>query len=225
MTSAAADPIRVFVVAPPIAAWGLERLVQTRAPQFCVAGVQPSIGPDDPLPGHEAGDVLVMDAEGGGTVDSLSRMQGMLPANLIVLTAWQDPALLEQAIFAGVRGVVRKSDPPENLLKAIEKVWHGELWIDRGTTTRIVMEMSRRKAAHRDDPEQHRIRTLTTRERQTVSALASDVAAPGKVIAGRLCISEHTLRNHLTSIYSKLGVSNRLDLYAFATRHRLGELE
>jgi two-component system, NarL family, nitrate/nitrite response regulator NarL len=44
------------------------------------------------------------------------------------------------------------------------------------------------------------------------------------VIASRLCISEHTLRNHLTSIYSKLGLSSRLDLYAYATRHRLQEM-
>ncbi len=44
------------------------------------------------------------------------------------------------------------------------------------------------------------------------------------MIASRLCISEHTLRNHLTSIYTKLQLSNRLDLYAYATRHSLNEL-
>jgi DNA-binding CsgD family transcriptional regulator len=62
------------------------------------------------------------------------------------------------------------------------------------------------------------------RERQTIAAVSSDVAAPAKVIARKLCISEHTLRNHLTSIYSKLEVANRLDLYAYATRNRLTEL-
>lgn len=45
------------------------------------------------------------------------------------------------------------------------------------------------------------------------------------VIAGRLCISEHTLRNHLSSIYAKLDVCNRLDLYAYAMRHGLQQLE
>jgi len=43
------------------------------------------------------------------------------------------------------------------------------------------------------------------------------------VFAERLHISEHTLRNHLTSIYSKLGLSNRLDLYAYAHKHGLNE--
>jgi DNA-binding CsgD family transcriptional regulator len=83
--------------------------------------------------------------------------------------------------------------------------------------------MARQKAAERNDPEKSKIATLTMRERQTIAAVASDAAAPGKVIAGRLCISEHTLRNHLTSIYNKLGLSNRLDLYAYATRHSLHE--
>ena len=74
-------------------------------------------------------------------------------------------------------------------------------------------------AGHQDPPTEPE-----APERQTIAAVASDASAPGKVIADRLCISEHTLRNHLTSIYNKLGVCNRLDLYAFATRHSLHEL-
>ena len=81
--------------------------------------------------------------------------------------------------------------------------------------------MARQKAAEGNDPEKTKIATLTSRERQTIAAVASDASAPAKVIAERLCISEHTLRNHLTSIYGKLDVSSRLGLYAYATRHSL----
>jgi DNA-binding CsgD family transcriptional regulator len=81
--------------------------------------------------------------------------------------------------------------------------------------------MARQSAAHANDPERLKIATLTARERQTIAAVAGDAAAPGKVLAGRLCISEHTLRNHLSAIYGKLGLSNRLDLYAYATKHQL----
>ena len=49
-------------------------------------------------------------------------------------------------------------------------------------------------------------------------------APPGKVIAQRLNISEHTLRNHLTSIYRKLSVSNRAELHAYVNRHGLERL-
>jgi DNA-binding NarL/FixJ family response regulator len=143
---------------------------------------------------------------------------------LLLVTSSTDHAWMDSAVMAGVRGVVRTGEPPEALLKAIEKVDEGELWIDRGATSRIFMEMARQKAAERDDPDRSKIATLTLRERQTIAAVASDASAPGKVIADRLCISEHTLRNHLSSIYNKLGVCNRLDLYAFATRHSLHEL-
>ena len=44
-----------------------------------------------------------------------------------------------------------------------------------------------------------------------------------EALAERLLISEHTLRNHLTSIYEKLGVSNRLELYIYATKHLSGK--
>jgi len=140
---------------------------------------------------------------------------------MLVLTGSRDTALLDRVVLAGVRGIVKKGDPPSILLKAIEKIHEGELWIDRGATSRIFMEMARQKAAEGNDPEKSKISTLTTRERQTIAAVASDASVPAKVIAGRLCISEHTLRNHLTSIYGKLGLANRLDLYAYATRHSL----
>jgi hypothetical protein len=57
-----------------------------------------------------------------------------------------------------------------------------------------------------------------------LAALAADTGSPGKVIASRLCISEHTLRNHPSSIYRKLMLSSRLDLYAFAARHKLDRI-
>jgi DNA-binding NarL/FixJ family response regulator len=151
----------------------------------------------------------------------VAELQARSRAKILVLTGSADLAMLDRAVLAGARGIVKKREPPAALLKAIEKVHEGELWIDRGATSRIFMEMARQKASGRNDPEKSKIATLTMRERQTIIAVASDAAAPGKVIAGRLCISEHTLRNHLTSIYSKLGLSNRLDLYAYASRHSL----
>jgi DNA-binding NarL/FixJ family response regulator len=110
------------------------------------------------------------------------------------------------------------------LLKALEKVHEGELWVDRAATSRIFMELARQKAAKNHDPEHLKIATLTPRERQSIAAIASDATAPGKAIAERLHISEHTLRNHLTSVYSKLGLANRLALFAYAHKHGLNEL-
>jgi DNA-binding NarL/FixJ family response regulator len=164
-----------------------------------------------------------MDVDGNqDACEPLAELQARTRAKILVLTGSDDVDMLDRAVLTGVRGVVRKREPPATLIKAIEKVHEGEIWIDRGATSRIFMEMARQKAAERNDPEKTKIATLTTRERQTIIAMSSDAAA-GKVIAGRLCISEHTLRNHLTAIYSKLGLCNRLDLYAYASKHSLNK--
>jgi two-component system nitrate/nitrite response regulator NarL len=221
MLSALVRPVQVYVIAPAMACWGLERLVQTARPRMELAGTATSIGEALPAMQKYPPDVIVIDVE--GELQGLDQLHHKTRARVLILAGSQNVGLLDQAVLAGVRGVVKHSDPPSTLLKAIEKVHEGELWIDRGATSRIFMEMAKQKVAQGTDPESSKIATLTGRERQTIAAVASDAAAPAKVIARRLCISEHTLRNHLTSIYSKLELSSRLDLYAYATRHSLNK--
>src|SRR6185369_11747446 len=211
-------PIQVHLVAQPMVSWGLERLVQSAHPRLEVMGMAATAAESLPMLERNPPDVVVLDLDGDEPSEALAELQARTRAKILVLTGSPDRAML-----AGVRGVVKKREPPATLLKAIEKVHEGELWIDRGATSRIFMEMARQKVAEKNDPEKSKISTLTMRERQTIIAVASDASAPGKVIAGRLCISEHTLRNHLTSIYSKLGLSNRLDLYAYASKHSLNK--
>ena len=220
MLSVRVQPVQVYLVAPPMVCWGLERLVQTAHPRIELAGTAPALRTAVEALERSGADVLVadVDTEGFGV---LQDFQARVRIRMLLLTGRSDPEELDGAVMSGVRGLVKKSDPPTQLLKAIEKVHEGELWIDRGATSRIFMEMARRKAAQGDDPERTRIATLTSRERQTIIAVTADASAPAKVIARRMCISEHTLRNHLTSIYSKLDLSSRLDLYAYATRHSL----
>ncbi len=216
--------IGVFLIAPPLVSWGLERLVQSAMPRLELVGTASTLDEAGPRVEAMPGGVVLLDFDDGQPVEALVQLQQRLRAKLLLITQSCDAAVLDDAVMrAGVRGVVKKHDPVAMLLKAIEKVDEGELWIDRGATGRIFMQMARRKATEAHDPEQSRISTLTVRERQAIAALASDAGAPAKVIAGRMCISEHTLRNHLTSIYSKLGLSNRLDLYAYATRHGLNK--
>jgi two-component system, NarL family, nitrate/nitrite response regulator NarL len=223
MQSVRVPPVQVYLVAPPMVCWGLERLLQTAHPHIELAGTAASLEEGVPHMEKRAPDVLVADLDAEG-FDCLSTLYKRIRTSVLLLTGMRDLDQLDKAVLAGVRGLVKKNDPPAILLKAIEKVRDGELWIDRGATSRIFMEMARRKAAQGDDPEKTRIATLTSRERQTIVAVTRDAAAPAKVIASRLCISEHTLRNHLTSIYSKLDVSSRLDLYAYATRHSLDKM-
>lgn len=213
--------VRVFIIAPPMVCWGLERLVQTAHPRIELAGTAPLADFAPASLERTPVDVIVFVIEGAEELAELASLQSSCPAKFLMVTGLHDAELCDRAVLAGARGVVRTWDPPQALVKAIEKIDEGELWIDRSATSRIFLAMARQKAAEGRDPERTKISTLTPRERQTIAAFTSDAAAPAKVIASRLCISEHTLRNHLTSIYNKLDVSNRTDLYAYATRHGL----
>lgn len=224
MSGVRSRPVQVFVVAPAMVCWGLERLVQSAHPRIELAGTATSLAEACGALRKGAADVVVLLADGEADIEQLGEFVAAGAGHCLVVTGSHDNALADKAVLAGARGVVRTWDAPGTLLKAIGKVDEGELWIDRGATSRIFMEMARQKAQESRDPEKTRIAGLTQRERQAIAACASDAAAPAKVIARRLCISEHTLRNHLTSIYSKLELTNRLDLYAFATRHNLDEL-
>jgi DNA-binding CsgD family transcriptional regulator len=66
--------------------------------------------------------------------------------------------------------------------------------------------------------------SLTGRERKIIEMIVEGQGASNKVLAGKLFISEHTLRNHLTSIYNKLDVGNRLELYVYAVKHQMGRV-
>jgi DNA-binding NarL/FixJ family response regulator len=138
-----------------------------------------------------------------------------------VLTGIRDESIHDKAVLAGASGVVEKEAPAETILAAIEKVHEGQLWLDRVATGRIFLEMSRDNAAQSVDPERVKISSLTEREREIVAIAANHAGANAKAIAEMLYISEHTLRNHLTSIYDKLQVANRLELFAYAHKHGL----
>jgi two-component system, NarL family, nitrate/nitrite response regulator NarL len=217
-------PIRVQLIAEPLVAWGLERLVQSAHPRLEVVGRCERVADCAHLLQRAPADLALLDLDVEDGSDGVSTLYAQTHIRILAISGSRDLALHDNAVLSGARGVVEKRSAPALLLKAIEKVHEGELWVDRAATSRIFMELARQKAARSSNPEHQKIASLTKRERHSIAAVASDANASGKVIAARLNISEHTLRNHLTSIYSKLGVANRLALYAYARQHGLHEI-
>ena len=215
------SPIRVQLVALPLVVWGLERLVESAQPQLVLAGAATSVAQCLLSLQHHAADVVVLDLDGEDGTNPLADLHRQTKAKILVITGSRDVSLHDRAVLVGARGVVDKREATPVLLKAIERVHEGEIWIDRNATSRIFLELARQKTSRDNDPELQKINHLTRREQQTIASLGSDPSAPGKLVAERLHISEHTLRNHLTSIYSKLGLTNRVDLYAYAHKHGL----
>ena len=201
--------------------WGLEKLIEGEHPRMQVVGKATTSAEALKLLDEVKPDIILLDLDLGGENGSnaIQALSSKSKAKVLVLTGSRDIAVHDAAVLAGAMGVVEKGEPAETILKAIRKVHEGEIWLDRSATGRIFLELSRSKAAEAQNPEQRKIASLTPRERQIVAEIGSDAAAGSKVIAERLHISEHTLRNHIASIYEKLEVSSRLELFAYAGKH------
>lgn len=223
MFNARKTSIQVHLVALPLVVWGLERLVQSARSQMALTGSTASVADCLLALQKQPADVVVLDLDGDDNIDALADLHCQTKAKILVITASRDETLNDTAVLAGARGVVNKRELPSTLLKAIEKVHEGEVWIDRNATSRLFLTLARTKAAKKQDPELEKMANLTPRERQTMDAVTTDVRVSSKQMAERLNISEHTLRNHLTSIYRKLELSNRMDLYLYVQRHGLSE--
>ncbi len=219
-----ASPIRVFLIDDHrTVLWGLERLIESAGPRMQVVGSAANHADALKMLGRASPDVILLDLDLGGEsgLDAIAPLMSGSKAKILVLTGVRDPAAHDKAVLAGARGVVEKEASAETILTAIAKVHEGQLWLDRAATGRIFVEFSRKGAPQPVDPEQAKIASLTEREREIVAVTVANAGATAKAIAEKLHIAEHTLRNHLTSIYDKLGVVNRLDLFAYAHRHGL----
>jgi len=171
---------------------------------------------DDAVP-----DLILLDVDLGheDALAAIAKLKARSPAKILLLTGSRNGSLPDDAVRAGARGVVRKESPAETILAAIDKVHRGELWLDRATTGRVLAAISRQRTAQGLDPDQAKIASLTVREREIVVLAGNHPNVDGRTLARMLKISEHTLRNHFTSIHEKLSVSNRLAMFAFALKH------
>ena len=220
-------PIRILLVtAHRLLLWGLERLVDGERPRMQVAGVATSLDDAGERIAAIAPDVVVLDLALAGPHPgpAVANLVDRFPAKVLALAAATDPRGHDEAVMAGASGVILASEPYDTLLRAIDRAQVGELWLDRAATGRLFMKLSR--AASQPPAERRkpgRIGTLTRRERMIVTEMARDAALSIRAVAARLGISDRTLRNHLTAIYDKLGVSGRLELWDYAHRNNLAK--
>lgn len=207
-----------------ITLWGLRQLIELQQPRMTVVGTATS---SEELLSHPAlpeTDVLLLDLDLGGvnTADSLADLGARSPARVLVLTAEEDPAVHRDVVARGARGVVHKSAGADMLVRAIERVAAGEIWLDGKLLAEVLGSLTGHGAVPRPrDPAAERIARLTPRERDIVAAMVRLPSAKQLVVADDLGMSEHTLRNHLTTIYDKLELRGRMALYLFAVQHGL----
>lgn len=215
-------PIRVLVVDDHRTVLrGLEWLINAEQPEMVVCGSATNITDARRLCAEEKPDVVLLDLDLGDHDGSEAIPDLAKQAAVLVLTGLRDASVHHAAVAAGARGVVPKESEPDLILKAIRKVHAGEIWLDRVGMQKVFSSLTSGKGMPAAANGHSGVAALTPREREIIHVLTSNAGAPAKHIASLLKISEHTLRNHLTSIYDKLGVSSRLGLYEFAQKQRL----
>ena len=207
--------------------WGLGKLIDGEKPRMEVVGAARTCEEALTQIAQLMPDVVLLDLDldGKNAIDILPTLLSHSKTRVLILTGERKQAVLDVAILRGARGILHKDASAEQVLKAIEKTHQGELWLDRETLSRVFGELMNPVMPHKLDSEAEKQAMLTPKEKKIIHTIIEGSGASNKVLAQRLFISEHTLCNHLTSIYHKLDVSNRLELYVYAVKHQLGQAE
>ena len=169
-------------------------------------------------------DVILLDLDLGAQsgIDLLPDLtKATRRARILVLTALTDRELHLRAVCLGAVGIVHKLEAPRLLLKAIRKVYAGEAWLNRALVTSAVTHLQADEHKPKD-PDVSKIATLTARELEIIALIGE--GPRNKAIGERLYISEKTVRHYLTSIFSKLEVSDRFELMIYAYQHGLAKV-
>jgi DNA-binding NarL/FixJ family response regulator len=163
-------------------------------------------------------DLLMLDLamrNGGGMAALRELAKDPVPATRsVILTAAIDRSEQMIAIQLGARGVLTKDVSPELLVKCVQCVNAGQYWLGHQTVSDLVDAIVLKPADHRPSKA-----TLTSRELDIVAAIVD--GASNREIAQQFGLSPQTVKNHLSSIFDKLGVSNRLELALYAVNHRV----
>ncbi len=177
------------------------------------------------LTGSDAPDVIVIDLDLGvnGAMTGMDVIETLVRAcpgvRVLVLHACSTREIAEEVARRGAMGLVSKNDSVQTLAKAIEKVHSGEPWFDRSTLGSLLRGTSVKPEGETEDA---KIATLTARERGVVALITEGLK--NKQIAERLFIGETTVTHHLSSIFRKLGVSDRLELVIYAFGQKLAKM-
>lgn len=204
------------------------RLIIESMPQIEVIGEASSYSQALTAISQKSPDVILLDHEHGGDCD-IDTIPDLLFAakksRVLVFTGEWNPEAHYRAFGLGAMGLVFKTDPPSVLIKAIEKVNNGDAWVESVTMARMLREMwqGKIKLGEKIQPKsgKRNIHKLTEREMEVVALIGERLQ--NKQIAGRLFVCEATVRHHLTSIYDKLNIKNRIELALYAYQHGLAK--
>lgn len=223
-STAAEKPVSTIRVAiadtHPVVREGLRKLLEAES-EFQVIG-QAADGPEAvQIVRRLRPDVLMLDA-GMPRLSGLDVLRELskTPTNcrVILLGGALDRDQSMEALRLGARGLVTKNTTTNLMFKSIRTVMKGQYWIGRESISALIGSLRSGHAPKRQQTPDPKF-GLSRRELQIVAAVVEGY--PNKEIAVRLSLSEHTVKHHLSSIFAKLRVANRLEVALFAIQNRL----
>jgi DNA-binding NarL/FixJ family response regulator len=144
-------------------------------------------------------------------IAATSQLKARAPSvKVLVLTSFSDQRRIFEAIDAGAVGYLLKDTEPDELLKAIRAAARDEAPLDPRVAKALIEQ---RRQLPLDAQ-------LTPREREVLGCIAEGM--PNKLIARRLGIAEKTVKAHLTSVFQRIGVTDRTQAALWAREHGLG---
>lgn len=165
-------------------------------------------------------DVILMDLAlpGMSGVEAARRIKTSLPStHILVLTSYAEDDKISAALEAGVTGYLLKNSTFEILTQAIHSVVRNEPYLHPEVTRRMM------KAYYSHNTAEPIVEPLTPREKEILILVAKGMT--NQEIADRICISELTVRSHVSNILNKLHLENRTQAALYALREGLVKLD
>lgn len=163
-------------------------------------------------------DVVLMDIDLPGIdgIEATRRIRELSPlTQVVIITAYQEPAVMAQAIEAGACGFVPKTETADQLVGVIRGAAAGEMILPSGDIRAVLGKLQAAQRARNDAD--RLIDQLTSREIQILQSIAQGRST--KEVAESLFISQLTVQTHVKNILGKLGVHSKLEAVTFALRH------